>query len=221
MVSAIAFELSLGTNGIAYNWFRELALPYRGLRVPARMAILVGLSLSILVGYGVARLCRAFRSRAGVAVTLTVVSALIVSEYKSTLVLANVWKGPAPVYQALADKPDAILLEMPLIAPDVALEPIYMYFSTFHWHRLVNGYSGFSPPSYRDLLGNMEFFPDDTSIAELRRRGVDYVIVHGFFYKPAELADLTARIDARPELVLEDVTRWQSRETRLYRVVKN
>ena len=35
------------------------SLPFRGLRVPARMAILVGLSLAILVGYAVARISRA------------------------------------------------------------------------------------------------------------------------------------------------------------------
>ena len=39
-----------------------------------------------------------------------------------------------------------------MVAPDIALEPIYMYFSTFRWHKLVNGYSGFSPPSYQVIL---------------------------------------------------------------------
>ena len=32
---ALAFELSLGTNGIVYPWLRDHALPFRGLRVPA------------------------------------------------------------------------------------------------------------------------------------------------------------------------------------------
>ena len=61
---ALAFEVSLGTNGIVYPWLREHALPFRGLRVPARMAIVVGLSLAILVGYTVARISRAGISRA-------------------------------------------------------------------------------------------------------------------------------------------------------------
>ena len=60
---ALAFELSLGTNGMVYPWLREHVLPFRGLRVPARMAILVGLSLAVLVGYAVARISRARRSR--------------------------------------------------------------------------------------------------------------------------------------------------------------
>ena len=53
----LAFEISLGLNGTTFPWLHAHVLPYRGLRVPARMAILVGLSLSVLVGYGVARIC--------------------------------------------------------------------------------------------------------------------------------------------------------------------
>jgi hypothetical protein len=40
---ALAFELSLGTNGIVYPWLREHALPFRGLRVPAR-GVVVGVA---------------------------------------------------------------------------------------------------------------------------------------------------------------------------------
>ena len=46
-----------GVNGVLFPWLHAHVLPYRGLRVPARMAILVGLSLAVLVGYGVARIC--------------------------------------------------------------------------------------------------------------------------------------------------------------------
>ena len=50
----------------------------------------------------------------------------------------------------------------------------------------MNGYSGFSPPTYSQLLHGMESFPDDDTMAELRDRGVDYVIVHGAFYTTDE-----------------------------------
>ena len=216
---ALAFEISLGFNGLLYPGLREIALPYRGLRVPARMAMVVGLSLAILAGYGVARIARWCRSRGVRIAVLLVLAGLVVVEYRSRLILKDVWTRPPPVYASLAGRPDAVLLELPLIAPDVALEPIYMYFSTFHWHRLVNGYSGFSPPSYRDLLQTMTTFPDDASMAELRRRGVNFVVVHGAFYKPAEYSDLVSRLEQRRDLVFEGVFRWELRDTRLYRVV--
>ncbi len=94
---------------------------------------------------------RAARRAARIA-AIAVIALAIAAEYHSTLVLDDVWRRPPPVYEALAGQPDAVLLELPLIAPDVAREPIYMYFSTFHWHPLVNGYSGFSPQSYPDLI---------------------------------------------------------------------
>ena len=95
-----------------------------------------------------------------------------------------------------------------------------MYFSTFHWHRLVNGYSGFSPKWYSDLIQAMAEFPDDDTLEDLRRRGVDYVIVHGAFLPPKEYQRLVTRMDERQDLHLDGVTRWELKETRLYRLVK-
>src|SRR4029450_2404681 len=101
---ALAFELSLGTNGMMYPWLREHVLPFRGLRVPARMAIVVGLSLSILVGYAVARISRAGGTPAARYTELAVIALAIAVEYHSTLVLAYVWRRPPPVYEGLAGR---------------------------------------------------------------------------------------------------------------------
>jgi hypothetical protein len=217
---AVAFELSLGTNGKLYPWMRAHVLPFRGLRVPARMAIVVGLSLAVLVGYAVARISRARRSRTAQIAVVVVIAVAIAVEYRSRLPLRIVWLKPAPVYDTLTSHPDAVLLELPLIAPDVALEPIYMYFSTFHWHPLANGYSGFSPPAYGELLQRMKEFPDDPSLATIRDRGVDYIIVHGALYSPGEYRQLIEAMDQRADLRLESQTRWEARETRAYRVIK-
>ena len=50
--------------------------------------------------------------------------------------------------------------------------------STFHWMRFLNGYSGFYPPSYLNRLVRVARFPDEASVASLRRENVRYVIVH-------------------------------------------
>ena len=84
---AVAFELSLGTNGKLYPWMRDHVLPFRGLRVPARMAIVVGLSLAVLVGYAVARISRAGRSRAAQIAVVVVIAVAIAVEYRSRLPL--------------------------------------------------------------------------------------------------------------------------------------
>jgi hypothetical protein len=217
---ALAFEISLGTNGMIYPWLREHVLPFRGLRVPARMAIFVGLSLAVLVGYAVARISRAASSRMARGAVVAVIALAIAAEYHSTLVLDEVWREPPSIYDAVAGQPGAVLLELPLMSPAIARASVYMYFSTFHWHPLLNGYSGFSPRWYEELLNRMQAFPDDPTIEDLRRRGVNYVIVHGAFYAPADYRLLVARLDARADLDLEAMTRWELAETRLYRIVK-
>jgi hypothetical protein len=217
---ALAFELSLGTNGTAYPWLWQHVVVIRGLRVPARMAIVVGLSLAILVGYAVARISRAARSRVARVGAVALIALAIAAEYHSTLVLDNVWREPPSVYDALRGHPDAVLLELPLASPVIAQASVYMYFSTFHWHRLVNGYSGFIPRWYPEFLNRMAAFPDDNTIEDLRRRGVDYVIVHAAFYAPDDYRRLTTRLDERRDIHLEAVTQRETDETRLYRLVR-
>ncbi len=215
----LALEISFGVNGLLYPWLHDYVLPYRGLRVPARMAILVGFSLAILAGYGTARVCRLAERRrlVSIAVMVAIVSVLYV-EYRSRLKIEDVWRMPPPIYDQLPDDPKTVVVNVPMIRPDMAYEPTYMYFSTFRWHRLANGYSGFSPASYMELVDAMATFPDSRSVAELRRRGVQYVVVHGAFMKPHDYEALMPKLDASGELERVAMVRWYNRDTRLYKI---
>lgn len=77
-----------------------------------------------------------------------------------------------------------------------------MYYATRHWQPLVNGYSGFAPPSYLELLDRLRSFPDEGSIAYLRARGVRYLLVHSPFYIRGnfdqDISLLKARNDLEP-----------------------
>jgi hypothetical protein len=216
----LAFEASLGLNGVLYPWLHEHVLPYRGLRVPARMAMIVGLTLAILGGYGVARICTGLRTRRAAALACTFLLLLAFAEYRSTLVLTPISPAPPTAYAALpADRP-TVLLNLPIVAPDAALEPFYMYFSTFRWDSLLNGYSGFSPPSYSQLLEVMRDFPTDAAFDELRVRRVEYIIVHGAFYRLDAYDRVVEQLDGRHDVRLVGKYRWERRETRVYRMVK-
>ena len=215
----LAFDVSLGFNGMLYPWLHEYVLPYRGLRVPARMAIVVGLALAILAGYGAARILQLMRGRlASVAASLVLLLSVWV-EYRSVPLLRTVWASPPPIYDALPAQSFNVLLELPFLEPDISNEPVFMYFSTFHWNTLVNGYSGFSPPSYPRLRESVRNFPDEASIAELRRRGVTHVVVHGALYSPESYEKTVARMDLCADLQYVTEVQWQRRETRLYRLV--
>ena len=217
---AFAFDASLGFNGYTYSFLHEFAFPYRGLRVPARMAILVGLSLAVLAGFGAARLAALSPRRWLTAAALATLAAGILLEYRATVRLRYLWRSPPPVYDALPASA-RVIFEMPLVDPDMALEPLYMYFSTFHWRRLVNGYSGFSPRSHQQLVKMMETFPDDTGMAELRRRGVDAIVVHGAFHRsPEAYKKLADALDERPDVVLVRTVKWHEHESRVYRMIE-
>jgi hypothetical protein len=49
----------------------------------------------------------------------------------------------------------------------------------------------------------MASFPDDRSMAFLRRREVDYVVVRAGIYEPQEAAPLLERIQKRSDLSLQ------------------
>ena len=215
----LAFEVSLGYNGVLYPWLHDYVLPFRGLRVPARMAMVVGLGLAVLAGFGVARLSRMAGGGPRAAIVALALTALVAVEYYSVPLLARVPSRP-PIYDALPRNTANVLFELPLVRPDIAIEPLYMYFSTFHWSTLVNGYSGFTPPSYERLHYSLEHFPDSAALAELRRRDVTHIVIHGALYgRRSDYDAMVASLDGSPEIERVAAVEWQRRPTLLYRLL--
>src|SRR6059036_2271551 len=58
----LAFEVSLGFNGQVYPALYDYFLPFRALRIPARMGLFVGFSVAVLAGYGLARVASRIES---------------------------------------------------------------------------------------------------------------------------------------------------------------
>ena len=119
----IAFDLSLGFNGISYRILYEYVLPFRGLRVPARMGVIVGFSLAVLAGFAIASLIRRFGQGIAIAVAL-----LMLVEYASKpLDLRQIPTTPPESYadaiKDSGDSPTATLFEFPASALD---DPTYM-----------------------------------------------------------------------------------------------
>jgi len=76
-----------------------------------------------------------------------------------------------------------VLLEFPI--GDISWELRHVYLSTFHWRRMVNGYSGYAPRRYlelRDALRNPYYDPDG-AWRRLRASGVTHIVVHGDAYR--------------------------------------
>lgn len=214
----VAFDLSLGFNGLMYNTLWTFVTPFRGIRVPARMGLFTGFSLAVLAGFGLARLNAGVRSNSVKTLLATVVATGVLLESARRLEFVHVSATPPPIYDALlrerGDAPTAALLEWPL--PPA---PTYMYYSTFHWQNLLNGYSGFFPPSYLELHAAMERFPDESSLLTLLKLGTRFVIIHGELMAEHEYAALLAAANAQPGMRLIAKTPWEGREQALYRIL--
>lgn len=223
---ACAIDLTLGFNGLTYRFLYDHAPVFRALRIPALAVMLVGFSIAVLAGFGVARLSRRFERRGARTAFAILLGAFVLLESVSTpMSLTTIPTAPPPIYADLmrevGDGPAATIVEVPMIfAQDPHYQdPIYMYYSTFHWQKLVNGYSGFFPPSYLELAAFMRTFPDARSLAALRARGTRYALVHGERLPHGEYPRLIRAIDACACGVSVVARRpWQGSEISLYRL---
>ena len=101
----------------------------------------------------------------------------------------------------LAKEPGrVVLVEAPFYPPQAVFENGgYVLASTAHWRPLMNGYSGYTPTSYREYAASFWFFPEDFAIQAMRRAGVTHVMVHpSRFYQDAE--KVMAQVAASPYL---------------------
>ncbi|MCC7243278.1 MAG: hypothetical protein IT180_15225, partial [Acidobacteria bacterium] len=200
--AGLAFWLSLGPAPVIggrpmpslglYRILQELVPGMTVLRVSSRFAVAFVLFLSLAAGLG-ASLTAGTRRGAGAVVGLALVSVWLNSlpafplnhESPSTVGVirpaAYLTPGPeAPeVYRYLASlREPAVIAELPFT--DLWYNTRYLYFSTFHWHPLVNGFTSFFPPDFdrrARWLVNPVRTPDE-AFAALMAAGTTHVVVH-------------------------------------------
>ena len=227
----VTVELSRGFNGWLYPWLYDHAFLLRSLRVPARMGLVVGLALSVLAGFGAARLQARLSTRAGVIAVIVLLIGVLADSWVAPIGLTTVPHAVPEVYaDMMRDRGDST--DVPFVRPmharqpDVLLElpmntevPTYMYYSTYHWQALVNGYSGFFSDRYNRVGQVMLSFPDEGAIKLLGSLNVRYLTVHGEFMPPRDYSRLTTTLDRMaPTFRLVSRRPWKDAEISLYRV---
>ena len=192
----MAFELSLGVNGYLYPLLYEHVGMIRGLRAAARASVFFLLFLGVLAADATATVARRTPRRVGPALA-ALFCAVILLEYRvRPLRLVPYHNEAPPLYKLLARLPPGIVVEFPVPRPGSPPhhDPRFAYMSTFHWMPLLNGYSGFYPPSYLRRLARLASFPDEESVASLRRENVKYAIVHADGYPEGERVRIVERL---------------------------
>jgi hypothetical protein len=216
-----ASDAALGLHGALFRWLYDLAPPFRAFRVPARFGMLMGLCLALLAGLGLARLLDWWRPWRGAPIVAAVLIAGALFELRPALRLTAPPPEAPSIYAALPADPQTVVVDLPLPRDDSEywIDPTYMYYSTFRWHRLLNGYSGFTPAWYPRLVVASRELPSDNALEVLRQAGAQYLVVHAEFYEADDYARLVAAFDARRDLQLVATQPSAGGECRLYRVL--
>lgn len=216
----IAFDMSFGSHGLLYGTISRTIWAYRGLRVPGRMFVIVSAALAVLAAEGVQRVTAFIKSPPlRGAVGIAFVSVVLLESATAPIVLKEV-PDTANVYARLAAEPRSVVMEWPMphsFSLGITHEPFYMFASTIHWQPLVNGYSGFYPPSYIGFLETIEDFPSHTVIEYLRASSVRYVLLHSEF-DPRGYVDARIALSNRSDIELVTEERQGANELALYRI---
>jgi len=155
-----------------YLLLYEVVPGFSAIRGPRRFFILVLAALSALVAHAFVRWTRRVppASRGALAAVLFLACAFAAAPRPSAVLPANLGAATPEVYRWLAAQPgEGAVLEVPGSAIEGDLvgnlrNAEYMLASTTHWRPLVNGFSGYEPPSAAFLASAVRRLPDPRAL---------------------------------------------------------
>jgi len=215
-IAATGFVLSLGLKTPLYGWLYSMFPPMQGLRAAARFGSLFLLAIAILAGMGLAGLRQAYGTGRWSGAWAAAVLLLVTIEAMRAPIAYRRFEGIPRIYALLATEPAPVVLaETPFYPGHAAfMGAEYVLNSTAHWRPLMNGYSGYTPASYRQFALTFWFFPREHAIDAMRDAGVTHFTVHPSRF--GERAQQTIEILARrPDIELVATAPGQG--PRLYR----
>jgi hypothetical protein len=225
LLIAAAFVLALGRELAVGD--AHLPLPgallarwvpgYDNLRNPLRWAIPIGIAVPVLAGLGIAWLERlAARPAARAALRAGVVLLWLVSVPWVVLPVRDAWEDQhvrMDGYRALDALGPGAMLELPWpLDPTYNVQVVsrYVQASTLHWRPLVNGISGYVPPSHLLLRQVVQELPGPGALARLHALcAVRFVLLHMEAMAPLEREAWKRAVrSGRVQLAWSDDATW-------------
>jgi hypothetical protein len=220
LLAAGALVLSLGVAVRLVRFGEPLPIPtpylllyahvpgFGSMRVPSRWGWLVTLALALLAAAAAARLLARLRPPWRHVAGAALVGVVLAEQAAFPLPLTRpVLADVPPVYAWLGAPAQAdltTLIELP-VGPSLRGEELERtiwrhFYSLEHWKRQPIAYGAVIPFGASELLRRLQSLPDPEVIGYLQLIGVDTLVIHRDEYDPAELAALTAGLDALPQL---------------------
>lgn len=194
LIAVIAFWSSFGPDAGLYRLLYEIPI-FSFLRAPARMGILVTLSLVVFAAIAATHLLARVPRPALAAAVL--VLAAVAELTRVPLTQFREAEPLSPVYRVLASLPPGAVAEFPYFheRSDFPRHAYYMLNSTAHWQPLVNGYSDHIPGDFRESVLPLSSFPTRESFAILAKAGARYAVFHLDMYNGRAREQLLERLD--------------------------
>jgi hypothetical protein len=164
-------------------------LPFvAGLRATQRFSLVLYAGILLLSSLGLARLVGAWRWRRQAAAVAVASGLFLVEVFPVSLPVsaAHEYSVSAPdrfiaKYQRARREP-LVVLHLPIHYFREAYpvsEATYMVDSTWHWARILNGFSGGEPLGFIERMRVLNTLPDPAAVRLVRELGVDLIAVHG------------------------------------------
>jgi len=204
-LGAVGIVVAFGARSPYYRFlFLSLGDTFRAIRAPLRAIVLFHVALAVLAAWGLALLLRGCAKGRRLAWTGAAVLVLVLEYRAFPLTLDPTPAPPPPVYAWLAslEMPGAVV-EWPF---GIFYDSDYVFRQAAHGKPILNGYSGFFPPTYTALEAQLKQRPIPDSVWEtMGNLGASLLVYHahdGSGYRVVAYADALDRALAEGRLEL-------------------
>lgn len=210
-----AVLLSLGPVIVSLGHLTYVPGPYallyyivpglQGMRATARFGYVALLALSVLAALGWKRMASRLPNsgRKWSFIALSVWLCLFTAENLPARPQSyDRPQDPPPVYAYLATRDiDGGIIELPTFKGSMEKsdpvygdrriayrhrEYLYMYYSTFHWRPIYNGFGAFAGPHQFAVRDAVERLPDADAVERLRDLGLKTLVLHTYWFEPED-----------------------------------
>ena len=177
-IALVTFALSFGPGLFLYRWLYVVFPLMSGIRGAVRFGQITLVAIGLLAGFGLARFIDRLHARPAMLLGGALILTANIEACRSPLGYFE-YRGIPAIYDELDNLPsDAVLVWIPFPSSGQwHLNAPFMLVSTRTFHRMLNGYSGFKPPSYYNHANALASFPDERSVEYLKQTGVTHVLV--------------------------------------------